>query len=89
MATTAQRGYGYRHQRERARWALRVARGGVVCARCGFLILPGTPWHLGHDDFDRTRWTGPEHQACNTATAAHRARRARRLAPRPVTSRNW
>jgi hypothetical protein len=63
-ATTAQRGYGIRHQNERARWAPRVDAGLVDCARCGEPLEPGRPWDLGHND-DRSAWTGPEHRACN------------------------
>jgi hypothetical protein len=79
---TAARGYGSVHQRLRARIAPVVARGGVRCARCGELIRPGQPWDLGHDDHDRSRYTGPEHEACNRATSAHRARPVR-------SSRSW
>jgi hypothetical protein len=61
---TAARGYGGAHQRERARWAPKVARGIVDCWRCGQLIQPGRPWDLGHDD-DRRTYRGPEHPSCN------------------------
>lgn len=70
---TTERGYGNAHQALRRRWAPKVKRGEVDCARCGKLIQPGTPWDLGHDDEDRTIWTGPEHAKCNRATAAHAA----------------
>jgi hypothetical protein len=67
--STTERGYGHRHQTLRKRWALKVERGDVRCARpgCGRLIVPGTPWDLGHDDTDPSRktYSGPEHRACN------------------------
>src|SRR6202451_4156572 len=72
---TAARGYGAAHQRLRRQWAWRVAAGGVCCARCGELIWPGEPWHLGHVDGDRSRYQGPEHERCNCATAAHAVER--------------
>jgi hypothetical protein len=60
------RGYDATHRKLRKAWEPDVAEGIVDCAKCGRLIIPGTPWDLGHTD-DRTDWTGPEHAACNRA----------------------
>lgn len=87
MGRTAENGYGYEHQRLRAKWAPRVARGEVICARCGNPIPPGAPWDLGHDDHDRSIYAGPEHQRCNRATNGRRKRRS--AAPQRRTSRQW
>jgi hypothetical protein len=73
---TVARGYGATHKRLRARWKPLVDSGQVACARCGRTIAPGTPWDLGHVDSDRSQYAGPEHQRCNRATAARRARRS-------------
>ena len=75
--TPAQRGYGAAHKRLRAMWARLVSNGGVSCARCDMLIVPGEPWDLGHDDVDRGAYVGPEHRACNRSTAAVQRRRSR------------
>lgn len=80
-ASATQRGYGSRHKTLRAVWARAVAAGNVRCSRCGKRIEPGAPWDLGHDDNDRSKYTGPEHQACNRATAGRRGQRR--------TSRAW
>ena len=72
--TRQERGYDAGHDRLRAEWEPRVATGTVVCWRCGRLIKPGTPWDLGHDDVDRTRYRGPEHaHECNRAAAGRAA----------------
>lgn len=63
--STAERGYGAEHQKLRKEWAVKVAAGGVSCARCGLPIPPGSKWDLGHDPRDRSRHWGPEHQRCN------------------------
>lgn len=76
--TTTERGYGWKHQKLRAAWKFKVDRGEVACGYCGGVILPGTPWHLGHPadrkDLEPTPW----HRSCNLRYAnARRARDAR------------
>ena len=66
-------GYGHQHQQLRAQWAPIVALGRTVCTPyrhpqfpdCPGLITPADPWELGHDDTDKTKYTGPEHRTCN------------------------
>ena len=70
--TTTQRGYGTDHQRLRASYQARMARGErFTCWRCEGPIDPSN-WHLGHDDRDRSRYRGPECPACNLATSTRR-----------------
>lgn len=83
MPTTAERGYGTEHRNLRKHYARFVAGGQAFCARCLEPIHPYEAWDLGHDDFDRRVYTGPEHRRCNRATMKHRADRRR------VRSRVW
>lgn len=80
--STTQRDYGPKHQRARAALVPLVATGTVACWRCGELIGRGEPWHLGHDDYDRTRYKGPEHPLCNLRAAAIKGNLQR-------SSRDW
>lgn len=66
------RGYGYEHQKLRARVKRDVDAGRAYCWRCTKKIEPGSSFDLGHEDHDRTKYAGPEHVACNRATATHR-----------------
>jgi hypothetical protein len=84
LGKTAARGYGTAHQRVRRGFERLVLSGEAVCARCGRSIWPGEPWDLGHDDFDRSVWVGPEHRRCNRAAGGRRSGVRRR-----VVSRRW
>lgn len=65
-----ERGYDAAHDRLRAHYVALQAEGHtLLCARCHEPIRD-EPFDLGHDDHDRTRYTGPEHVRCNRATAA-------------------
>lgn len=93
-ASTTGRGYGWEHQQRRARWAPKVAAGGVACARCGEFIAPGAPWDLGHDDSDPSKrtYSGPEHaNHCNRSAGARKGNMLRRVrkAAKQVTSLRW
>jgi hypothetical protein len=94
LAKTAARGYGSRHQALRKEWAPLVDAGHAVCPRCRRPIIPGQAWDLGHDDHDRSIYTGPEHTSCNRATAGRHPRRPRIPAPtpgirQPPTAARW
>jgi hypothetical protein len=99
VSRTTERGYGYVHQERRKWWAVHVEQGEVNCARCGKPIYPKVweyrcpacgkktcGWDLGHDDTDRTLYTGPEHACCNRATRTHEAERRHRTR---IHSRDW
>ena len=70
--TPAQRGYGQAHRSERTRWASRIERGIIDCARCQQPIQPGQDWHLDHND-DRSGYIGPSHAHCNVSAAGKRS----------------
>ena len=74
---TTARGYGGKHQALRKRVAVLVASGAAVCWRCSRPILPWMAWDLGHDDYDRNIYRGPEHRRCNRSSAASRGNRMR------------
>lgn len=93
--TTKQRGYSGQHQRLKEQWRPQVDAGVTYCHAIickqelkgnGRRIAPGTPWHLGHTA-DRSAWTGPEHQGCNTADGARRGNRMRGAARLPRRGR--
>jgi hypothetical protein len=87
---TVARGYGTTHRAIRKRWAALVAAGQATCCRCLLPIAPDASWHLDHDDWDRTRYLGPSHAACNTGAASKKGaalRRARRA--NKVTRLKW
>lgn len=74
--TTTARGYGAQHQAQRAKWVPIVKAGGVMCARqgpncTGKPLAPDQPFDMGHDDNDRSKWTGPECIPCNRGAGGH------------------
>lgn len=77
--SAVERGYGYEHIKLRRKYAEELHRVGFThCWRCGEIIYDGQPWHLGHDDWDRSKYRGPEHAKCNTAAAARKTNMIRR-----------
>jgi len=70
--TSTQRGYGTHHTKLRNHIKPLVDTGQINCWRCGKRILPGQKLHLGHNDKDRRKYNGPEHQACNVRAANYR-----------------
>lgn len=84
------------HKRLRAQAARQVAAGDAHCWRCGRWLAPDEPFHLGHDDHDRTIYRGTECVGCNLKAAAkkgaqvaHRHRRATRIARREWQPNGW
>lgn len=64
-----ERRYGTAHRRLRKQWASRVARGDVICSRCGELIDPRDHFDLDHvDGGGPLDYRGPSHARCNRAT---------------------
>lgn len=90
--STSARGYDAAHKHERAKWKPVVERGDAQCHAVNCLetsrhIPPDATWHLGHTP-DRTAWTGPEHERCNTSEGATRGNAQRRHTPQLVL-RDW
>lgn len=77
--TTTERGYGSDHRKLRADVKAQVDAGHAYCWRpnCRRWLDPAKPWHLGHDDYDRTIYRGPECVRCNTSHAAKLGNAAR------------
>lgn len=73
--TKADRGYGKQFQSDRKAWVRIIAQGGVTCWRCYKPLLPGQPFHLGHDDEDRSIIRGPECPPCNLRAAGKASHR--------------
>lgn len=73
--TKTQRGYGKEFQAERKVWVRMVAEGVVNCWRCLKHIPPGSDFHLGHDDRDRSIIRGPECPSCNLSAAGKASHR--------------
>jgi hypothetical protein len=74
--STAERGYGSKHQALRREIARLIDAGGwVVCAYCDERIEAGEPWDLGHTPGDRLTYVGPLHRACNRNTRGAGGRR--------------
>ena len=69
--------YGAAFKAERAKWVPLVESGRVTCRRAAVglciastpLILPGSPWHLGHPDEECDLPMAPEHRKCNDSAA--------------------
>jgi hypothetical protein len=69
-----ERGYDAKHEALRRVVKARLEAGQLVrCARCGARISAGEPFDLGHDDNDRSRYSGPEHQSCNRSAGGRAA----------------
>jgi hypothetical protein len=68
--------YGGPHQALRRALAPYVP--GSRCWRCGYPILPGQPWDLGHDDDNPALYRGPEHARCSRQAGARKGNARRR-----------
>ncbi len=80
------------HKARRAAGQRQVDAGTAYCWRCGTWLPPGSTWHLGHDDHDRTIYRGPECVPCNMRGAQANAvtiQRSTADRPRPWHSRTW
>jgi hypothetical protein len=70
--STSARGYGWNHQKERARYQQRMDAGEVfVCSKCRRHVNPRA-WDLAHLPGDKTQYLGPQHIPCNRNTTAEK-----------------
>ena len=95
--STAERGYGTAHRKERARLAPYVQAGEAMCMQPVCVmptrwIEPGTRWALGHNDA-RTAWIGPVHERCNQLDGASKGGKViaarKRVKVQVRASREW
>jgi len=86
--STTEQGYGWKHRQQREKWARLVATGKMCCAHCGWPIVPGTLWDLGHvDGSAKTEYAGPEHRRCNRVAGARIG--GRKVSQLRIRSRVW
>lgn len=89
-----ERGLGKAHEQARREWEARVEAGGVLCCRCGQVIIPGkvvqrwrdsfrmvSNWHLDHNRA-RTGYLGAAHARCNVKAGAREGARRVNAAPK-------
>lgn len=89
MVSTAEQGYGWDHQQERARWVKYQQAGGDdplgahhgelrcradVCLAASRWIGKVEAWDLGHHP-GQQGWRGPEHVRCNRTAGARNSNR--------------
>ena len=86
MKTTAERGYGARHQELVKR--LRPLAVGTACKRCGEPMLDEKQMHLDHTD-DRSEYLGFSHAECNTRAGGFKARGDFPMSPQPRPATKW
>jgi hypothetical protein len=73
----------YRATRRAVKAEVEAGRGFCWRPTCRRWIPPGSKWHLGHDDHDRSIIRGAECARCNLSAAARKGARVRNaLQPR-------
>jgi DNA-directed RNA polymerase subunit RPC12/RpoP len=75
------------HRAVRQALKVEVEAGRGFCWRCGRHIPPGSKWHAGHDDYDRSVYRGVECPDCNLRSAARKGARKRNAAQRATRVR--
>lgn len=80
------------HRAARAAMKARVDAGDGWCWRCGRHLPPGSRFHAGHDDNDRSVYRGAECPPCNLKAAARKGNRisnARRARRQQTSADRW